>query len=181
MLDEFDAIAKKRGDDSEVGELKRLVTVLLQEIDEWPETGLLVAATNHEELLDPAVWRRFERIIEFPKPTTIEISYTINDLLQNDYFDKKDVIVNILSILSDGKSYADITKEINNARKESIIQNQSLLIILEDLINKLSTNIEKTEKITIALKFLEVGYSQRRTAEILGLSRDTIRKYSNKV
>ncbi|KOO11114.1 AAA family ATPase, partial [Vibrio xuii] len=58
LLDEFDAIAKRRDDDRELGELKRLVTVLLQTIDEWPATSLLIAATNHGELLDPAIWRR---------------------------------------------------------------------------------------------------------------------------
>jgi SpoVK/Ycf46/Vps4 family AAA+-type ATPase len=181
LLDEFDAIAKKRGDDSEVGELKRLVTVLLQEIDEWPATGLLIAATNHEELLDPAVWRRFDRIIKFPKPSSQDLQYTINELLKNDYFDEKNTIIDILSILLEGVSYSDITKEIKNARKESIIQGRLLFNILEELIIKLCTNIDKSQKINIALKFLEAGYSQRRIAEILGLSRDTIRKYANKV
>jgi len=50
LLDEFDAIAKRRDDDSEVGELKRLVTVLLQAIDDWPVTSVLIAASNHGEL-----------------------------------------------------------------------------------------------------------------------------------
>jgi hypothetical protein len=61
LLDELDAIAKRRDDAGEIGELKRLVTVLIQEIDDWPSSGLLVAATNHPELLDPAIWRRFFR------------------------------------------------------------------------------------------------------------------------
>src|SRR3569833_1331647 len=65
LLDEFDSIAKRRDDDSDIGELKRLVTVLLQEIDNWPNSGLLIAATNHEELLDSAVWRRFEVVFVF--------------------------------------------------------------------------------------------------------------------
>jgi ATP-dependent 26S proteasome regulatory subunit len=57
LLDEFDAIAKRRDDATDVGELKRLVTVLLQAIDDWPRAGILLAATNHPDLLDPAVWR----------------------------------------------------------------------------------------------------------------------------
>jgi SpoVK/Ycf46/Vps4 family AAA+-type ATPase len=69
LLDEFDAIAKKRDDATDVGELKRLVTVLLQAIDEWPNTSILIAATNHSELLDPAAWRRFDRVIDFDYPT----------------------------------------------------------------------------------------------------------------
>src|SRR5665213_3572636 len=68
LLDELDSIAKRRDDASDVGELKRLVTVLLQEIDDWPSTGLLIAATNHSDLLDPAVWRRFEMRVNFPMP-----------------------------------------------------------------------------------------------------------------
>lgn len=75
LLDEFDAIAKRRDDNAEIGELKRLVTVLIQAIDEWPADGLLVAATNHPELLDPAIWRRFDRVIEFPFPTEKELEH----------------------------------------------------------------------------------------------------------
>ena len=60
LLDEIDAIAKRRSDDSDVGELKRLVTVILQEVDEWPASSVLLAATNHPELIDPALWRRFD-------------------------------------------------------------------------------------------------------------------------
>lgn len=74
LLDEFDAIAKRRDDDSDVGELKRLVTVLLQAIDEWPVGSVLIAATNHGDLLDPAVWRRFDMVIEFPAPTENQVS-----------------------------------------------------------------------------------------------------------
>ena len=72
LLDELDAVAKRRDDDAEIGELKRLVTVLLQEIDDWPPGNLLLAATNHPELLDPAAWRRFEAVLEFePLPPEV--------------------------------------------------------------------------------------------------------------
>src|SRR5690606_32775240 len=68
LLDELDAIAKRRDDRGEIGELKRLVTVLLQQIDDWPPKSLLIAATNHADLLDPALWRRFDVTLEFPIP-----------------------------------------------------------------------------------------------------------------
>ncbi len=68
LLDEFDSIAKRRDDDRDVGELKRLVTVLLQTVDDWSPASLLVAATNHGELLDPAIWRRFDLAIVVPLP-----------------------------------------------------------------------------------------------------------------
>lgn len=59
FLDEFDALAKLRDDRQELGELKRVVVSLLQNIDLLPEQTVLLAATNHEHLLDPAIWRRF--------------------------------------------------------------------------------------------------------------------------
>lgn len=71
LLDEFDAVAKRRDDDTDIGELKRIVNVLLVELDRWSETSLLVAATNHLHLLDPAIERRFDRHLELmlPGPT----------------------------------------------------------------------------------------------------------------
>jgi SpoVK/Ycf46/Vps4 family AAA+-type ATPase len=68
LVDEFDAIAKRRDDPGDVGELKRIVNVLLLELEEWPSTSLLIAATNHPELLDRAIWRRFERVITIDLP-----------------------------------------------------------------------------------------------------------------
>jgi len=70
LMDEFDALGKRRDDPSDVGELKRIVNVLLLELDQWPSKSLLVAATNHPELLDRAVWRRFERVINIPMPNS---------------------------------------------------------------------------------------------------------------
>jgi len=68
LLDEFDAVAKLRDDPNELGELKRVVNTLLQCLDERSGIGFTVAITNHESLLDPAVWRRFDIRIEVPKP-----------------------------------------------------------------------------------------------------------------
>lgn len=72
LLDEFDAIAKRRDDEGDVGELKRLVTVLLQAVDDWEPGSLLVAATNHPELLDPAIWRRFDVSVRIDLPMQAE-------------------------------------------------------------------------------------------------------------
>lgn len=72
LLDEFDALAKRRDDQSEVGELKRIVNVLLKELEEWPLHSVLVAATNHPTLLDPAVRRRFHVVLDLPLPGELE-------------------------------------------------------------------------------------------------------------
>jgi MoxR-like ATPase len=68
FLDEFDALAKTRNDEREVGELQRVVIALLQNIDSLSPNTILIAATNHDELLDRAIWRRFAWRIELTHP-----------------------------------------------------------------------------------------------------------------
>ena len=69
FFDEFDAIGKERGDTQETGEIKRVVSSLLLQIDELPPYVVVVTATNHPELLDRAVWRRFQLRLELPRPS----------------------------------------------------------------------------------------------------------------
>ncbi len=69
FLDEFDAIAKERGDEHETGEIKRVVSSLLMLVDELPSHVVVVAASNHPELLDRAAGRRFELTLQLPAPT----------------------------------------------------------------------------------------------------------------
>jgi len=68
LLDEFDAIAKLRDDQQELGELKRVVNSFIQSIDTLGNQVILIAATNHEQLLDPAVWRRFQYLLRIDLP-----------------------------------------------------------------------------------------------------------------
>ena len=68
MFDEFDVIGKSRDDSQEHGEMKRVISSFMQLIDTYQGTGLLVAATNHQHMLDPAVWRRFDEILMYGKP-----------------------------------------------------------------------------------------------------------------
>lgn len=72
FFDEFDSIGKERGDDHETGEIKRVVSSLLMQIDELPSRVVVVTATNHPELLDRAVWRRFQLRLELPNPSRAE-------------------------------------------------------------------------------------------------------------
>lgn len=69
FFDEFDTIGKERGDEHETGEIKRVVSSLLLQVDDLPPHVLVVVATNHPELLDRAVWRRFQLRLELPPPT----------------------------------------------------------------------------------------------------------------
>lgn len=68
FLDEFDALGKERGDIHETGEIKRVVSSLLLQMDDLPSYTVIVCASNHPELLDRAVWRRFQLRLELPMP-----------------------------------------------------------------------------------------------------------------
>ena len=74
FFDEFDSVAKERGDIHETGEIKRVVSSLLMQVDELPTYTVVVAATNHPELLDRAVWRRFQLRLLLAPPTIEELA-----------------------------------------------------------------------------------------------------------
>ncbi|MCE5311333.1 MAG: AAA family ATPase [Acidobacteriales bacterium] len=176
LLDEFDAIAKRRDDAVEVGELKRLVTVLLQTIDDWPMEGLLVGATNHPDLLDPAVWRRFDRIIQFPLPSIEDAVSVLNTLLATDraVLPAKQVI--LLGTLFQGKSFADITRAVLAAKRSAIVNHAALPSILDGLVEQLAQQSTIERRIDVARALQSQGMSQRSVSRVTGLSRDTIRK-----
>lgn len=73
FLDEFDTVGKERGDLHETGEIKRVVSTLLLQMDHLPSHVVIVTATNHAELLDRAVWRRFELRLQLPPPSQKQI------------------------------------------------------------------------------------------------------------
>lgn len=177
LLDEFDAIAKRRDDGGEIGELKRLVTVLLQEIDEWPNDGLLIAATNHEELLDPAVWRRFDRTIAFPYPSYDDILKFLQSNLLEKLNDENTLV--LLSILFKGNTYAEIDKEINTLRKKSILSDTYFSDILDSYVESSLESMNKSDKSEMkdyAYNLIDLGFSQRKVSDITGLSRPTVKK-----
>lgn len=73
LFDEFDAIGRSRDDATEHGEIKRVVNAFLQMLDNFQGRSLLIAATNFEQALDPALWRRFDEIVRFERPTLRQI------------------------------------------------------------------------------------------------------------
>lgn len=74
FFDEFETLGKERGDTHETGEIKRVVSSLLMQIDALPSHVVVIGATNHPELLDRAVWRRFQVRVELPRPTKAELA-----------------------------------------------------------------------------------------------------------
>ena len=82
FFDEFETLGKERGDTHETGEIKRIVSSLLLQTDALPDYVVLVAASNHPELLDRAVWRRFQVRVELPPPSRKQLSVLIDSLSQ---------------------------------------------------------------------------------------------------
>ena len=68
LFDEFDVLGKARDDTQEHGEMKRIISSFMQMVDAYEGTGMIIAATNHQSLLDPAVWRRFDEILVYENP-----------------------------------------------------------------------------------------------------------------
>lgn len=174
LLDELDSIAKRRDDATDIGELKRLVTVLLQEIDDWPPTGLLIAATNHPDLLDPAVWRRFEMRIEFPMPSEESVRRAISVFFLPDAISS--AWQEVLTVALRGLSFSDIEREVMLARRSAVIRGLSLEDALAQLVQVRIQNLPRPKRGEIAFLLAEAGISQRRVHDLTGVSRDTIRK-----
>jgi hypothetical protein len=124
LLDEFDAIAKRRDDDSDVGELKRLVNVLLQALDDWPANSLLIAATNHGDLLDPAVWRRFDHVVQFAPPDVESIVEYLREYPMDDK-----VRTNLAKLLH-GESFSTIGQIVLASRKTALLDGLQLIPVL---------------------------------------------------
>lgn len=173
LLDELDAIAKRRDDRGEIGELKRLVTVLLQQVDDWPSSGLLLAATNHADLLDPAAWRRFERLVEFPLPDAAAIAKLVEALL-GAYVTDACGWGEVLGVALKGRSFSDVEREILNTRRSAAIDDVKLEERLPELLRP--AQLAKADRIDLAAMLVERKLmSQRRAKELTGVSRDTIR------
>jgi SpoVK/Ycf46/Vps4 family AAA+-type ATPase len=178
LLDEFDAIAKRRDDETEVGELKRLVTVLLQEIDNWPPDKILIAATNHANLLDPAIWRRFDRVMSFLNPSKEDLYKLFSKLLQDELPENDENLILAISVLAEGKSFSDAVKLINSAKRSAIIKQQPINDLIMASLKEISHSLPRKRKLEVSKYLLESGVSQRKVSDIVSMSRDTIRKHS---
>lgn len=132
-----------------------------------------MAATNHAELLDPAVWRRFEEQVAFGLPEREAARAFVNSLLEfiepnaSEWSD-------ILSLALEGQSFSDIERKINSARRSAALNGKK---ISDHLTTLLSANDRpKNERIDFAVQLAESGLvSQRRAHELTGVARETIR------
>lgn len=121
FLDEFDAVARSRSDESEHSELRRVVNSLLQLIDRFSGQGFIIAATNHESQLDSAIWRRFDEIVYFDAPKDAEIRTMVRLKMKN--FRSSFDLVRISSKLK-GFTYAEIERTCQSAIKTALLRGE---------------------------------------------------------
>jgi len=133
LLDEIDAIAKRRSDESDIGELKRLVTVILQEVDQWPDTGLLLAATNHPELVDPALWRRFDAVLEFSAPDVDATTEAVRRFLGQDLEELAPWVATLASGLQ-GKTLSDVERAVISLRRGHALHHAPIDVLVAQII-----------------------------------------------
>lgn len=175
FLDEIDAIAKRRDDGGDVGELKRLVTILLQEIDEWPSTSVLLAATNHPDLVDPALWRRFDVRVTFAVPSGDELDTAIRRFLGDD-----EVLLPYVSVFRavyEGSSYSEIERSLQTMRKWRILADGHTEDVVAEVLAPTLKELPHKKRADLAVElYASRLLTQRRVRELTGISRDTIRK-----
>lgn len=135
LFDEFDAIGKERSDSGEHGELRRLVNSVLQMMDAYQGKSIILAATNHQQILDTAIWRRFDETIEFPIPgknlVPEILSLKLRGVRRQFEVEEKEILDLFVN-----KSGADIERVIRRAIKRMILKGQEFLTT-KDLKNAL--------------------------------------------
>jgi SpoVK/Ycf46/Vps4 family AAA+-type ATPase len=125
LFDEFDSIGSERGMTNDVGEIRRVVNSFLQMVEQDTSDSLIIAATNHPAILDRALFRRFDDIVEYSLPTTKEIRTAFEAKVAGAKTAGK-IDWMKLSTLAKGLSYADVTRATQDALKHALIEGHAL-------------------------------------------------------
>lgn len=120
LLDELDSLAKVRDDPNEVGEIKRVVNALLQNMDSRCAIGVTLGITNHPQLLDPAVWRRFAVQIEVPMPVLEAREAIVRRVAAP--VEVSDSLVALIAALLDGSAGSEVRSIVTLFKKRSVMQ-----------------------------------------------------------
>lgn len=191
FLDEFDAIAKLRDDSQELGELKRVVNSFIQNLDNLGSETVVLAATNHPQLLDSAVWRRFSYRLELSLPSA-SIRHQLWTLFLASEFGNKEF--DILTDLSDGLSGADIREVCLHLRRrlvamkeqptlQSAFANLLRIAVGADTKAELLRNLrdlDAEERARLLKQRDSTLYSSSQLAALLGTSKATANRWTQK-
>lgn len=122
FFDEFDAIGSQRGMANDVGEIRRILNSFLLMIEQDESSSVIVAATNHVDILDEALFRRFDDLVEYHVPTIDEIQALLRKRLGNYLKSAKSIAA--LATEAVGLSHAEITRAVGDAVKEAVMHDQ---------------------------------------------------------
>lgn len=153
LFDEIDSIAKNHDDANDVGQLKRIVNSLLQAMDTFAaKECILVGASNHQYLLDPAIWRRFDDVIVFPKPTpALRKSFIQHHLNGVAYKGSMDALVKKTS----GMTFAQIEQILAEAIKSMILEDRKQLTA-----EQVTRQLKYLQKMVSAMKQGQAGLEE---------------------
>lgn len=182
LLDELDAIGKKRDDNQELGELKRIVISLLQNLDLFPTHSILIACTNHPQLLDEALWRRFDCVVPFSNPNRVERKRMLLTRLKERNIKVEQHWIDFMAEISEGLSNANVVQIVDNGVRKWALNANNLNIpfyIVEETIRYLKVEeVPEKIRIMIAEKLREQSrtYSLTYLSELLKIPRSTLHK-----
>ena len=123
FFDEFDAIGSQRGLANDVGEIRRVLNSFLQMIEQDRSHSLVIAATNHPDLLDPALFRRFDDVLHYDLPDRSQIAQLLRARLSESTL--KRVRWTSLAETAAGLNYAEVTRAANEVLKDALIHRRS--------------------------------------------------------
>lgn len=189
LLDEFDAIAKLRNDPQEVGEVKRVVNTLLQSLDSRHEKGFTIGVTNHESLLDPAIWRRFDIQIEIPKPSPEVMMHLLRKFLIPLEFNESEI--KFLAWCLEGSSGADAEMLSKWLKRAFVLEKgTSIISVMKQFAllnsgrvdgNKRNVMLHGDEDfIAMLLEDRAYSFKQKDIASLFGITPSTLSKQLSK-
>lgn len=181
FLDEFDSIAKMRDDDRELGELKRVVISLLQNIDAMGKDRILIAATNHEHLLDPAIWRRFACRIQLDLPNDQSRAAMARSFLGE--YGTEDSTQALLHA-STGMNGAQIRQVADDSIRKAILSDRTQVTVNDVIAAVVRThpltasrqNSPLADRLKAIREISPKFFTQARLAEFAGLSQPAVSK-----
>lgn len=180
FLDEIDTVAKQRADEKELGELKRIVTVLLQNIDLFSNNSIIIGATNHDEILDKAIWRRFPLKIKMDLPNVksreMLFTYYLGGM-------EKKIDMDFLVEVTNGLNGSEIEDVCMQAKKIFVISGRSYLSTIDLMVaffrlmlgNQLYKKISKQDLYLMCQRLKDNGFTLKEIEDISQVPYTTLR------
>lgn len=179
FLDELDAYARRRGETQDIAEPKRLVNTLLLELDRWPAHGLVIGATNHPEVLDEAVRRRFEMTIELGFPSEGGRLSIIADVLRRAGREASHELLQAIALVTKNQAGSELVNDTVSGLRRSIIDEMPI----DDALGQqfLAARFRgrgrpaAAARRAVALELTRAGWPQKRIASVLDLGPRAVR------